>query len=761
MKRVCLFFVCWLLFSSFFSFSQTIRGRVIDINRSPIMSAQIVLSQHDSIIDSAFTDDEGLFRLNYKQHNNFEILTYYSGYKTNKQTMLNASGDIKIQDIVLAEDTLNLEEVTVISRSSSNYGDRVLLFPNLNDVKTSQNVLDLFQKSNLPGLSVNMVSKTLSINGRTDIIYRINGINASQEEVTALNPNQIDRIEYERIPANIRDINNAGVINVILKRDTGTSLSTEATSAVSTGFMNGNLNLTSGFSNSYFSFNYGANWRNYNEWTSEENESFLHLGNPETFSKTTNPSLFGYLQQNMNLGYTYIKDKNTFNLRFLNNIYTSHEDYNIDIDNLSKDSYFNRNIHSKTKLYIPSLDFYYIRNIDDKQKIEMNLNGALSTSDHNRNTLDCRPKASVDSIKSNINGNSKSIAYEILYTNKGGRFSYNVGVKSSYTILHNESKSSKDRDDINRLDIYPYASIGSKFHFLNFTLGAGLKVLNNKSGDLSRTYYSSMNNLSLFSRFKDISLQYVFRYLPNYPQMNYMTDITQQQDPYMYIAGNPHLETSNLLLNNLELSYQQKYFNALLSFYSSHEYSPIRDIVSYQEGKYISRFENIDKEELYGTRFYVFFPSILNMFKIRLESGVNYYKTSFNEQRKKKLTNFYYSAYLEYFKNNFSLYAGWRKPSKSLSGEFVTQGENNSYVTAAYRIKNLLFGLSLYYPFCSGAESKVNRESEIYRNNRTVTIKDNAYMLVLGFVYNINWGKSPLGVQKNLNNLNQSSPIKY
>lgn len=34
-------------------------------------------------------------------------------------------------------------------------------------------------------------------------------------------------------------------------------------------------------------------------------------------------------------------------------------------------------------------------------------------------------------------------------------------------------------------------------------------------------------------------------------------------------------------------------------------------------------------------------------------------------------------------------------------------------------------------------------------------------MLVLGFVYNINWGKSPLGVQKNLNNLNQSSPIKY
>ena len=66
MKRVCLFFVCLLLFSSFFSFSQTIRGRVIDINRSPIMSAQIVLSQHDSIIDSAFTDDEGLFRLNLK-----------------------------------------------------------------------------------------------------------------------------------------------------------------------------------------------------------------------------------------------------------------------------------------------------------------------------------------------------------------------------------------------------------------------------------------------------------------------------------------------------------------------------------------------------------------------------------------------------------------------------------------------------------------------------------------------------------------------
>lgn len=761
MKPVYLLFVCFLLSDIFLSFSQEIRGRVIDTNQNPIGSAQIVLLRHDSIIDSDYTDEKGQFQLNYKDHPDFDILTYFLGYKTDKQTIMNASGNIKIQNIILAKDTLELEGVTVTARSTINYGNRIFLYPNLVDVKTSQNALDLFLKSNLPGLSVNTVSQTLSINGRTNINYRINGINASQEEVIALNPNQIAWIEYERIPANVRDIESAGVINVILKRDTGTSLSTSATSAVTTGFLNGNLNLTSGFTNSYFSFNYGANWRNYNDWTSEESESFLHSENQGSFLKKTNPSPFGYLQQNVNLGYTYIKDKNTFNIRFLNNIYTAHEDYDLDIEHLGQDQLFNRGIHSKTKLYIPALDFYYIRNINDQQKLEMNLTGSFSTSDHNRSSLDRVPEATLDSIVSNINGDSKSIAYEMLYTYNGKKFSYNVGLKSSYTALHNESKTSPDQDDINCLDIYPYASIGGNFRFLNFTLGTGLKVLNNKSGDLSKTYYSNMSNLSLFSSFRNFNVQYAFRYMPNYPQLSYMTDITQQQDPYMFITGNPRLETSHLLSNNLEFSYQHKFFNTLLSLYSSHEYDPIRDILFFQNGRYISRFENIDKEVNYGAYLYVFFPSILNMFKIRFETGFNYYKTTFHADRANELTNFYYSAYIEYYKNNFSLYAGWRKPTKNLSGEFITQGENNSYITASYRIKNVLFGLSLYYPFTSGAESKVTRMSEIYRNNRTVTIKDNAYMLVIGLVYNINWGKSPFGVRRNLNNLDQSSPIKY
>lgn len=745
----------------FLSFAQEVGGRVVDAAKNPVANAQVVVSRHDSIIDSDYTDAKGQFELNYGQLRDFDIRAYFLGYRTEKQTVVNASGKVKIQDIVLTEDTLSLEGVTVTAKATVNQGDRILLYPNPRDVKTSQNALDLFQKSNLPGLSVNAVSQTLAINGRTDIRFRINGINASQEEIAALDPGRIARIEYERLPASIRDVESAGVINVVLNRATGTSLSTAATGAVSTGFLNGNLNLTSGFTNSYFTLNYGVNWRDYDEWTSEESEMFLHPERPASFLKKTKPSPFGYLQQNVNLGYTYIKNKNTFNARFLNSIYSSHEDYDTDIDDVGEGQFFNRNIHSKTKLYIPAVDLYYIRNIDEGRKLEMNLTGSFSTSDHERNTLDRAAGFTRDSVASDIDGNSKSIAYEVLYSHSGPKVNYHVGLKSSYTALHNESKVDFSQDDIKRLDIYPYASVGGDFRFLTFNLGTGLKVLHNKSGDLSKTYYSNMSNLSVNARFKQWNLRYALRYLPNYPQLSSMTDILQQQDPYLYITGNPRLKTSQLLSNNLDATYEHKYFTTMLSLYSSHEYDPIRELLSYREGKYISRVENIEKAVNYGAYFYVYVPSILNMFKIRFDAGVNYYQTTFSGSRKSELTNFYYSAYLEFYKDNFSLFAGWRKPSKTLMGEFITQGENNSYITASYRIKNVLLGVSLYYPFSSGAESSVVRESETYRNSRTVTIKDNAYMVVLGLVYNINWGKSLFGVSKNLNNLDFSSPIRY
>jgi hypothetical protein len=739
--------------------SQKLTGKVVDITHLPIEDTQVILSLNDSLLSSTFTDKNGIFSMEYSL-DNFDIVVYCLGYKRNITSIVNARGNVRIKEIVLLkDDAVELDEVLVTAESIINFGNRTLVFPNKRDVESSQNTLDLFQKSNFPGLSVNLLAQSMSIDGQSNITYRINGINASLQEVISLSPEQISHVEYQRISADIRDIESIGVINVFLKKATGTFLSTSSTGALTTGFINGNFNLTSGYTNSNIALNYNVNYRDYSKYTFRENEIFINPDENLNFEKIGNESPFGYLQQNINLGYTYRNGKNTFNAKFLNNIYSSHDRSDITLyNNINNEHVSSRYARAKSKFYTPALDLYYIYAIDDKRRIEMNLVGSLATSNYLRNVLE-HYSSNTDSINTNLDGSSKTLAYEVYYSQNTEKFNYSLGAKVGYTELWGKAEHTDKKDDMSRLDIYPYLSFNGKLSFFNYNIGTGLKILQNGTNLLSKTYLRNLTNLSLYFVHKNLSLQYALRYTPNYPQLSNMTTIVQQQDPYMFISGNPSLKTSQQLANNVQFSYNHKHFSTSLSLYATQEYDPIREIVSFENGRYISRFENIDREKNYGAYFYTLFPSIFSMFKLRLDVGVNYYKSIFSNIHSNTLTNVHYSTQIEYFHNNFSLVLGLRKPTEALSGEVITRGENNSFINMTYKYKNLLVGAAMYYPLTSGSEYKLTRYSDIYHNRREVIIKDNANMFIVAIVYTINWGKSLFNIGRNLNNIDYSNPI--
>jgi predicted porin len=147
------------------------------------------------------------------------------------------------------------------------------------------------------------------------------------------------------------------------------------------------------------------------------------------------------------------------------------------------------------------------------------------------------------------------------------------------------------------------------------------------------------------------------------------------------------------------------------------------------------------------------------MFKFQFNTGVNYYKSVLTNTESNRLTNFYYSTQIEYFNKNFSFSFGWRKPTEVLSGEIVTRSENNSFINATYKNKNLLIGLAIYYPFSAGSEYKSTRNSDTYYNKREILIKDNSNMFVIGVVYTVNWGRSLFNIRRNLNNVEFNNPI--
>ena len=755
MKRFILL-VVGLFAAGGVSFSQTLRGKVMDTDRTPVENVQIIVVTNDTV--TTFTDSQGWYSIRYNQPD-FELCTQCLGYDSYKISFTNVSGNIKLEDIVLRKNTVDLDDVTVLAEPVIQRGDRMLVFPKKEDAEHAQNSLDLFQRTNLPGLSVNQISQSISVDGNDHVKYYINGISASLQEVTALNPRQISHIEYQKNSVDIRNGESTSVIHVYLKKTSGTSLSANATGAFTTGFINGNLNLTTGQPHSNFSVNYAVNWRDYDKRILTENESYLHDEDPILLSKEGKESPFGYLQQNVNLGYTFQKNRNSFNIRFLNSIYSSHDAYNMHIRTVTRDIQFSdRNIHSNSNMYIPTLDLYYIHEFDDRKKLEVNLVGSIASSDYQRDFHE-QDSVRIQDIANALEGKSKAINSEILYQQKGTLFTCYAGLKTSYTSLWNRALSSELKSTADRLDIYPYLSVNGKIHFLNYTLGTGLRILRNESDMLSKSYVRNVSSASLSSVFGKVSMQYSLFYTPNYPPLSNMTDIVQQQDQYIYMVGNPLLHTSKLLTNNLSFNYNHKLFSAHLSVFAKNEKDAIRERMLFDD-HYLLQVQNIESEKNYGAYFYSYVPKLLGYFSLKFDAGYNYYKTNMKDGSSMDLNNWYYSAGVFFNKGNLSAAGGWKKPAKSQVGECIIEGDNNSYVNVTYKIRNLLVGAAVYYPFSSGSKYRTTRDTDLYRSDRRIKIKDNGNMFLVAVVYNINWGKSLFGIQRSVNNVDSSSPLR-
>ena len=69
-----------------------------------------------------------------------------------------------------------------------------MAYPSAKQVEAATSSLGLLKSMMLPQLFVDPVQESISISGVSGVIYRINGVNASLQEVKALNPQQIARV---------------------------------------------------------------------------------------------------------------------------------------------------------------------------------------------------------------------------------------------------------------------------------------------------------------------------------------------------------------------------------------------------------------------------------------------------------------------------------------------------------------------------------------------------------------------------------------
>ncbi len=293
------------------SSGYTINGKALDErSKEPVPFMQVALYAGDAAEPETFTSTEldGSFTLQAKG-GNYTLKFFMVGYANKEMQNLNISSNLKLGDIGMEEENLQLDEVVVQS-------SRVMMSTSVEGltINPSQNL------SNLGGTLLDILRNTPSVRVTDDGSITLRGSTGTNVLINGRNSSLTRNLD--RIPASaveqIKIINNpnarydaeaeAGIIDIILKKgdDLGTNLSVDALygtrGRMSTGLQ---LNHRTIDFNVYGGYNM-RRWRNVGLRTIDR----VIFGDGESLSQQTS-SRSENLGHTFNYGADYYFGKNT------------------------------------------------------------------------------------------------------------------------------------------------------------------------------------------------------------------------------------------------------------------------------------------------------------------------------------------------------------------------------------------------------------------------------------------------------------------
>ena len=179
-----------------------IKGTVRDASDKSIEYVNVVLQTIDStFVAGVTTSPEGEFI--FKNTGYREITDLFfpaSGIIPDTSPSMGVKRHTDLGPIVLDSASIALEGVTITGSSQISRADRKLVFPSERQMKTSTNGVNLLQELMLLRILVNPMNNEIGLSGGGELQLRINGVKAEIDEIKAIRPADIIRIEYHDNP---------------------------------------------------------------------------------------------------------------------------------------------------------------------------------------------------------------------------------------------------------------------------------------------------------------------------------------------------------------------------------------------------------------------------------------------------------------------------------------------------------------------------------------------------------------------------------
>ena len=752
-------------------------GRLIDNHNLPVEFANIQLlnPKDSSFLCGGVSNANGDFVIPCQQKQALMKVSFV-GYKTIcKLVPIARIGNVRMQ-----ANSYLLKGVTVEAARVVEKVDRQIIFPTKEQVKTASNGYDLLDNLSLPTIIVNRAErKVLSLKGG-DVQIRINDVKASMQDVLALQPDEVTKVEFINVPGlKYGDSNLDAVINYqVRRRYAGYVGGVSTMQGTKAGFNNSDGYFKYNVKKSEFSINYSFSYRSVEE-RSYESLGTYHLPTGETLHRNYlgYDSPFLYTTNNVQLGYNLSEpDKYTLNVRL--NFYN----HNSPVRGMNQlyqesgkaDQYLLNN--RKMLEQIPSLDIYYSLNMPHDQNLALNLVGTYIGTDYqyrmreytfNKSPEESVKNAPLTDYSYDATGRKRSLIGEGTYSKNWKQMALSVG--GQYNISHTDNiyvGSSNADTELKYSNLYLFTQLQGQQKWFSYQVGVGATRSSIHQGENGYSKWLFRPQVTLQAKASDrLSFKWSSKITSDIPSLSDLSELRQYSNSFEARDGNSGLKPYTGYNNTLSASWNIPLMSVYLEGNWAYYDKPIATSIlpeKREDGSYlfVSKPEN---QKSHNYKHLLLTPRV-HLIKDHLDLNL---MCEYQNVKTKGLdyshefNYFRYGAEIRYMTGNWYIGYGAYKVEKSFWGEKTNGGEPTSNLAVTYSYKNWQFGvLGLFVFYPHGCVYKDELFNKYVQQKNKVRLADQGNMLVFAASFNFSHGRRYHTGSRKLNNSDRDNGIR-
>lgn len=752
-------------------------GRLIDNHNLPVEFANIQLlnPKDSSFLCGGVSNANGDFVIPCQQKQVLMKVSFV-GYKTIcKLVPIARIGNVRMQ-----ANSYLLKGVTVEAARVVEKVDRQIIFPTKEQVKTASNGYDLLDNLSLPTIIVNRAErKVLSLKGG-DVQIRINDVKASMQDVLALQPDEVTKVEFINVPGlKYGDSNLDAVINYqVRRRYAGYVGGVSTMQGTKAGFNNSDGYFKYNVKKSEFSINYSFSYRSVEE-RSYESLGTYHLSTGETLHRNYlgYDSPFLYTTNNVQLGYNLSElDKYTLNVRL--NFY-NHNSPVRGMNQLYQESgKANQYLQNNRKMLeqIPSLDIYYSLNMPHDQNLALNLVGTYIGTDYqyrmreytfNKSPDESVKNAPLTDYSYDATGRKRSLIGEGTYSKSWKQMALSVG--GQYNISHTDNiyvGSSNADTELKYSNLYLFTQLQGQQKWFSYQVGVGATRSSIHQGENGYSKWLFRPQVTLQAKASDrLSFKWSSKITSDIPSLSDLSELRQYSNSFEARDGNSGLKPFTGYNNTLSASWNIPLMSVYLEGNWTYYDKPIATSIlpeKREDGSYL--FVSKPKNQKSHDYKHLLLTPEVHLIKDHLDLNL---MCEYQNVKTKGLdyshefNYFSYGAEIRYMTGNWNIGYGAYKVEKSFWGEKTNGGEPTSNLAVTYSYKNWQFGvLGLFVFYPHGCVYKDELFNKYVQQKNKVRLADQGNMLVFAASFNFSHGRRYHTGSRKLNNSDRDNGIR-